>query len=100
MRKIWIGLCIICLGLAVYGGVYDQLTGQFNDDSITVIVFFVLLAGIFGFLTWLWRGKSPVERTVEQAAAVVEDIKEKMKRMKNIPLKSKCEYGNSELSVR
>lgn len=77
MRKIWIGLCIICLGLAVYGGVYDHLTGQFNDDSITVIVFFVLLAGIFGFLTWLWSGKSPVERTVEQAAAVVEDIKEK-----------------------
>ena len=77
MKKVFLVLCGATVLFGIYGTVTDVMRGDFTDDSITVIVFLTLVAGLFAFLAWLFDGKSPVERTVEQAKQTVRQEKEK-----------------------
>ena len=77
MKKIFLGLCAATVLFGIHETVVDVLNNDFTDDSITVIVFLTLVAGLFAFLAWLFDGKSPVDRALEQTKNVVRQEQEK-----------------------
>ena len=83
MKKIFLGLCAATVLFGIHETVIDVMNHDFTDDSITVIVFLTLVASLFAFLAWLFDGKSPVERTVEQTKQVVRQEQEKQEEYKN-----------------
>lgn len=83
MRKIFIILSGICVGLAIYWGVGDYLAGELTDDTISAMVMIILIGAVFGFLAWLWGG--PVERTTEQAKQVVKKVQENNEENQELP---------------
>ena len=83
MKKIFLGLCAATVLFGIHETVIDVMNHDFTDDSITVIVFLTLVAGLFAFLAWLFDGKTPVERTVEQTKKVVQQEQEKQEAYEN-----------------
>jgi len=63
------GLAVICFVL--------KLIATIQDADGTFLFVGILFAALFGYLAWLWRGKSPIKRTGEQIANVVELEKQK-----------------------
>ena len=62
MKLVFKLLAAACLLLGLAGTVIDLVEGNFGEDTVTVLIVAVLAAGVFGYLAWLWRGKSPVKR--------------------------------------
>ena len=60
MKKVFMGLAVVCLVLG--------LIATIQDADGTFLFVGILFAALFGFLAWLWRGKSPIKRTGEQIA--------------------------------
>ena len=83
MKKIFLGLCAATVLFGIHETVVDVLNNDFTDDSITVIVFLTLVAGLFAFLAWLFDGKSPVDRALEQTKNVVRQEQEKQEEYTN-----------------
>ena len=83
MKKIFLGLCAATVLFGIHETVVDVLNNDFTDDSITVIVFLTLVAGLFAFLAWLFDGKSPVDRAMEQTKNVVRQEQEKQEEYTN-----------------
>lgn len=75
MKKVFGFLSVVCIGLAVYGCIADLAEGSFGEDTMTVVLVLAVLAGIFGYLAWVWR-ISPVKRAKQQAAQAVNKMKE------------------------
>lgn len=76
MKIVFILLAVACLGLGAVGTVSDIIEGCFGEDTVMALLAMALLAGLFSYLAWLWRGKSPVKRAGEQAAIAVDRIKQ------------------------
>lgn len=91
MKKVWMGLCAVCLGIGILGTVSDIASGSFTEDTALVLFMMVLLAAIFGYLAWVWRLKSPVKRAGQQAAAVAAAAKKNARANRELskPLKSR-----------
>ena len=83
MKKIFLGLCAATVLFGIHETVVDVLNNDFTDDSITVIVFLTLVAGLFTFLAWLFDGKSPVDRALEQTKNAVQQEQEKQEEYTN-----------------
>lgn len=77
MKKVWIGLSVICLGIGAVGVISDLSEGAFGEDTVITVLVMAALAAFFGYLAWLWRIKSPVKRAGEQAAAAAKAVKER-----------------------
>lgn len=75
MKLVFKLLAAACLLLGLAGTVIDLVEGNFGEDTVTVLIVAVLAAGVFGYLAWLWRGKSPVKRAAEQAGQIAEDLR-------------------------
>lgn len=84
MKKVFMGLAAACLVLGLVATVQDS-------DGVFLFVG-ILFAAFFGFLAWLWRGKSPVRRAGEQVAAVAESEKRKQKEYKELSKPMKARY--------
>ena len=77
MKKIFLGLTAATILYAIYNVIIDIRDGVFDGLTIVGLLFLLLVAGVFGFLAWLFDGKSPVKRTAEQAKNVVKQEQEK-----------------------
>lgn len=77
MKKVFLGLTAAAILHAVYNVVRDVRIGDFDGITVLGALLLLLLAGVFGFLAWLFDGKSPVTRTVEQAKNIAEQEKQK-----------------------
>ena len=77
MKKVFLGLTAATILYAIYNVIIDIRDGVFDGLTIVGLLFLLLVAGVFGFLAWLFDGKSPVKRTAEQAKDVVKQEQEK-----------------------
>lgn len=77
MKKVFLGLTAATILYAIYNVIIDIRDGVFDGLTIGGLLFLLLVAGVFGFLAWLFDGKSPVKRTAEQAKNVVKQEQEK-----------------------
>ena len=77
MKKVFLGLTAATILYAIYNVIIDIRDGVFDGLTIVGLLFLLLVAGVFGFLAWLFDGKSPVKRTAEQAKNVVKQEQEK-----------------------
>ena len=77
VKKIFLGLTAATILYAIYNVIIDIRDGVFDGLTIVGLLFLLLVAGVFGFLAWLFDGKSPVKRTAEQAKNVVKQEQEK-----------------------
>ncbi len=84
MKKVFMGLAVVCLVLG--------LIATIQDADGTFLFVGILFAALFGFLAWLWRGKSPIKRTGEQIANVVELEKRKREDYKGLAKPMKVRY--------
>ena len=84
MKKVFMGLAAVCLVLG--------LIATIQDADGTFLFVGILFAALFGFLAWLWRGKSPIKRTGEQIANVVELEKRKREDYKGLAKPMKVRY--------
>ena len=84
MKKVFTGLAAICLILG--------LVATIQDSDGTFLFVGILLGGFFGFLAWLWRGKSPVKRAGEQASIAVEKVKKEQEEYKRMNKALKMRY--------
>lgn len=71
VKKVFLGLTAATILYAIYNVIIDIRDGVFDGLTIGGLLFLLLVAGMFGFLAWLFDGKSPVKRTAEQAKNVV-----------------------------
>ena len=77
VKKVFLGLTAATILYAIYNVIIDIRDGVFDGLTIVGLLFLLLVAGVFGFLAWLFDGKSPVKRTAEQAKNVVKQEQEK-----------------------
>ncbi len=84
MKKIWVGLSIVCLLVGILGTVEDVLSGTPFWDAATILFFFTLLAAFFGWLAWLWRIRSPLKRTAEQMGVIADSVQERNEAYKEL----------------
>ncbi|MEI3228785.1 MAG: hypothetical protein V8S28_03920 [Lachnospiraceae bacterium] len=76
MKIVWKILCVICVLLGALGAISDLVEGSFSEDTALTVMVMLIFAGIFGYLAWIWRSKSPVKRAAEQMSNVAEAMKE------------------------
>ena len=76
MKKVWIGLSIVCVLVGIFGTVEDVMSGTPFEEAAVILFVFVLFAALFAWLAWLWRLRSPLKRTAEQIGAVAGKAKE------------------------
>ena len=76
MKKVWIGLSIMCILIGILGTAVDLIEGNSLEDTAVVLFVLALFAAFFGWLAWLWRIKSPLKRAGEQAAMAANKVKE------------------------
>ena len=77
MKKVWIGLSIMCILIGILGTAVDLIEGNSLEDTAVVLFVLALFAAFFGWLAWLWRIKSPLKRAGEQAAMAANKVKER-----------------------
>ena len=77
VKKVFLGLTAATILYAIYNVILDIRDGVFDGLTIVGLLFLLLVAGVFGFLAWLFDGKSPVKRTAEQAKNIVKQEQEK-----------------------
>ena len=77
VKKVFLGLTAATILYAIYNVIIDIRDGVFDGLTIVGLLFLLLVAGVFGFLAWLFDGKSPVKRTAEQAKNVVKQEQKK-----------------------
>ena len=75
MRKVFMGLSIASALFGVVCLISDIVDGQFGEDTVMGVVFIWLLTALFAYLAHLWKHKSPIKRTVEQASQVTRKLK-------------------------
>ena len=71
MKIVWKILCVICVLLGALGAISDLVEGSFSEDTALTVMVMLIFAGIFGYLAWIWRSKSPVKRAAEQMSNAV-----------------------------
>lgn len=76
LKKVWIGLSIVCVLVGIFGTVEDVMSGTPFEEAAVILFVFVLFAALFAWLAWLWRIRSPLKRTAEQIGAVADKAKE------------------------
>ena len=76
MKKVWIGLSIMCILIGILGTAVDLIEGNSLEDTAVVLFVLALFAAFFGWLAWLWRIRSPLKRAGEQAAMAANKVKE------------------------
>ncbi len=85
MKKVWLGLSIACLLIGIVGTAEDMISsGSSFDDAAIILIFFVMLAAVFGYLAWLWRKRSPIKRAAEQIGTIVNDVRERSEANKKL----------------
>jgi len=84
MKKVFTGLAAICLILG--------LIATIQDSDGTFLFVGILLGGFFGFLAWLWRGKSPVKRAGEQVSEAAKKIKREQEEYEQMNKTLKIRY--------
>jgi uncharacterized protein YxjI len=76
MKKVFIILATACLSLGLVATLED-------GDGVFLFVG-ILFAAFFGFLAWIWRGKSPVQRAGEQVAGAIDTGRKRRKEYKGM----------------
>ena len=85
MKKVWIGLSVACLVIGIGTGLIDVIKDDVTNDTKVALFVMTLFAALFGYLAWLWRIKSPIQRAKEQILAAADVVKESNAAYKKLP---------------